>query len=321
MTAGWVKAFDDSFGPVTDLRAAYAAGFRVWCRYVGPGSDAKHWTAAQIAAWLACGPDTGVGFLAEGVGDEPLTDPAAGTTHAKSARLAMRALGIDPAKVLCSPAVDRNITKAQALGPVDRYMANWTAAYGGRPVAYVEVENGGRLVAAGVSAGTFVPAAYSWNESGELVTPANAPAHVVQTQEHNGVKAYGGTIDTGHIRLTAPHVYWNPKGVTTVARTLTDEDLQAIFEYIGTGSAKQPTNYKDGGKPISLAAALTSVMGHTLTAEQNAAAARLSDAQLAALAGEIAAKVTVPAAGTVDVDALAAAVVAELRAHPLAPVS
>lgn len=300
MTAGWVRAFDDSFDPVTDLRAAYAAGFRVWCRYVGPGSDAKHWTPAQIAAWLACGPDTGVGMLAEATGDEPLTDPASATTHARSAKAAIRALGIDPGQVLCSPAVDRNISRAQATGNVAAYMRNWTLAYGGRPVPYVEVENGGVLVQLGIAAGTFVPAAYSWNESGQLVTPDNAPAHVVQTQEHNGVKAYGGTIDTGHIRTTAPHVYWNPEGTTDMA--ITNADVHT-FVTAPALPADNPTQ--------SLGTAIS-------VARDRAASA---DAKLDALATAVAALQVVQVGTPIDLDALAAKVVEQLRAHPLAPLA
>jgi hypothetical protein len=140
--------------------------------------------------------------------------------------------------------VDRNVTKAQTLGTIATYMRNWMKGYGGKPVPYIEVENGGRLVELGVSAGTFVPAAYSWNESGKLITPENAPAHVVQTQEHNGVKKFQGTIDIGNTRVGAPHVWWDrpggkvPGGSTGSTGTVTSKEFDvADVKDVWTGAA------------------------------------------------------------------------------------
>jgi len=273
----WVRSWDDSFQPVpiSRLHEMYAAGYRVWCRYVGPGSTGKHWTKAQIEAWFACGPDTGVGMLAEGVGDEPLYNPLQGSVQGKAARASMLALGLNPDVTLCSPAVDRNVSKSQTLGAVADYMRGWITGYGAEPVPYIEVENGGRLVDAHLSAGTFVPAAYSWNESGKLVTPANAPAHVVQTQERNGVKLAGGALDIGHIRTDAPHVFWNPAGQHGSAQTtgddeVTPEDIDAVATATvkkllatGLGSSGVPTvgvalqsGYNDGVETLGLVKAL-----------------------------------------------------------------
>ena len=52
MTAGWVKSWDDSSRPVpiSRLPEMYAAGYRVWMRYLALGSEWKHWDAAQIRA-------------------------------------------------------------------------------------------------------------------------------------------------------------------------------------------------------------------------------------------------------------------------------
>jgi len=272
----WLPSLDDSFDPIDDYAAAYAAGIRVWYRYVGPGSAGKHWTKAEMAHWHAQGPDTFCGFLAEGVGDEPLTSPGVGDDQGRSARAAMDGLGV-PAHVLCSPAMDRNVTKAQTLGSIATYMRNWIRGFGGLPVPYIEVENGGRLVALGISAGTFVPAAYSWNESGELVTPANAPAHVVQTQERNAVKKFKGDVDLGNTRVGAPHVWWDRPGgkspvlgSTTGDDEVTPEDIDAVATATvkkllatGLGSSGVPTvgvalqsGYNDGVETLGVVKAL-----------------------------------------------------------------
>ena len=307
----WVRSWDDSFQPVpiSRLREMYAAGYRVWCRYVGPGSSGKHWTKAQIDAWFACGPDTGVGMLAEGVGDEPLYNPGVGDDHGRAARAAIKALGLDPDKVLCSPAVDRNVSKAQTLGAVADYMRGWITGYGSEPVPYIEVENGGRLVDAHLSAGTFVPAAYSWNESGKLVTPANAPAHVVQTQERNGVKLAGGVLDIGHIRTDAPHVYWNPASrsgsAPTTGEDMQDQDVIDIWNKPLLNAMPWDTAHK--GVKVS-ASYLLSTAGNQAHAAYLAAQSQMDPAGLAAALAPL-----LNAADPVTVDELKTAILGAFK--------
>lgn len=283
----WKPYWDDSFDPVeiSQLPAIYRAGNRVWARYVGPGSKGKHWTEAEIAAWKACGPDTGVAFLAEGVGDEAITDPGIGDDHGREAVAEMRALGV-PAGVLCSPAVDRNISLSQTKGPVETYFRNWTKGFGGKGVAYVEVENGGRMVADGVTAATFTPAAYSWNEKPVLITPDNAPSHVVMTQEHNGKKEYGGTIDTGHVRTDAPHVWWLHDNEEN--EVITDDDAVKI--------AAAVLNMKLGHSGPTVQIALQSGYNNTVA---------------------IRAAVDAPSVVTVDIDALSDQLAAKLNGTTL----
>lgn len=231
----WVPYWDDSFNPVpiSRLREMYRAGFRVWGRYVGMGSAAKHWTAAEIGAWFACGPDTGVAILAEADGTEPRDNPSVGDDHAREARNAARALGV-PDSTLISPAMDRDVTMADARGPVARYCQLWAAADSGRlPVMYIEPDAGGYLCDHGLSAGTFTPAAYLWDSGKTLITPANAPAHVVMTQEHNGRRMAGGVVDIGHCRTSAPHVWWNPRGPVGSAPVTGDDmtpEEMALFD-------------------------------------------------------------------------------------------
>lgn len=208
MTTGWIPVFDQSFQrvPVTRLREMYAAGYRVMAGYAGGGTSNKWLTPAEIKAWRALGPDTAVAALFEVFGTEPISNPTLGDDHARAARAAWRALGYPDACAI-SPAVDENVTVTQARAQLTTYFAHWTAADTCKPIAYVEMDAGAVLAAAGVTAGTFTPAAFSWDASGHLVTPANAPAHVMWTQEHNGQSLAGGNVDIGHIRLTAP-VWW-----------------------------------------------------------------------------------------------------------------
>jgi len=205
MTMAWVPIFDDSFQriPVKNYPAVYAAGYRVMAGYVAGGSNPKWVTKAEVAAWLACGSDTGFLPLFEGVGDEPATSPTSGTEHAKAARAGCRARGV-PDTAAVSPAMDRNVTLTQAKGPIATYMREWKAADTMPPLPYIELDAGAALHTAGLTVGTGTPAAYSWDPSDKLVTPDNAPAHVLWTQEHNGVALHGGSVDIGHIRDSAP---------------------------------------------------------------------------------------------------------------------
>jgi hypothetical protein len=208
VTTGWVRAFDDSFQrvPVKNYPAMYAAGFRVMAGYVAGGSSDKWITTSEIKAWFAQGDDTGLLPLFEAVGNEPVTSPGSGDDHARAARAGCRARDIPDTSVI-SPAMDRNVSMADARGPIKQYMQAWNSADTMPPLPYIELDAGAYLFAVGATSGTGTPAAYSWDPSNELVTPDNAPPHVMWTQEHNGVSDNGGNYDSGHARLTAP-IYW-----------------------------------------------------------------------------------------------------------------
>lgn len=204
----WVPYWDDSFDQAADLAAMYHDGFRVMAGYVAGGSSSKWSSAARIAKWLAQGPDTGFLPLFEAGGKEPVNSPSLGDNHAKAARAGARARGI-PDRTAISPAVDLNVTMAQERADLLPYFRAWCAADTCKPIAYVEEDAGDLLHQQGVSAGTFTPAARLWNDNPVLYTPINAPAHVLVTQEHNGKKLAGGTVDIGHIRTSAP-IWWRP---------------------------------------------------------------------------------------------------------------
>jgi hypothetical protein len=208
MVAGWVPVFDQSFTrvPVTRLHEMYEAGYRVMAGYRGGGTSDKWLTAKEIAAWFALGDDTGIAALFEIRGTEPIDNPASGISHALDARAAWRFMGY-PDDCSISPAVDRNVTVTEARVQLTRYFRNWTVTDTALPIPYVEMDAGIILVTEGISAGTFTPAAYSWDSSNKLVVPSNAPEHVVWTQEHNGRNLAGGNVDIGHIRTTA-NIQW-----------------------------------------------------------------------------------------------------------------
>jgi hypothetical protein len=205
---GWVGVFDQSFNriPVSRLHEAYEDGYRVMAGYAGGGSESKWLTEREIQTWLALGPDTAIAALFEIEGIEPINEPSSGKRHALAARAAWRNLGY-PDHCSISPAVDRNVTIAQARDQLVQYFSLWAVTDTAHAIPYVEMDAGAILYAKNISAGTMTPAAFSWDESDKLVTPANAPSHVIWTQEHNARKLYGGEIDTGHIRVSAP-VWW-----------------------------------------------------------------------------------------------------------------
>ena len=225
MTTGWVPIFDQSFRrvPISRLHEMYDDGFPVMAGYAGGGSSTKWLTAAEINAWFALGPDTGVLALFEGVGTEAINNPTLGDDNAKAARTAWRLRGY-PDDCAISPAVDRNISVAQAKAAITQYFTNWNKADTCKPIPYIEKDGGAILFAEKLTAGTGTPAAFSWDPSDTLVTPDNAPSHVVWTQEHNSKAMAGGIVDIGHIRLTAP-IQWKGK---PVARTLSDDDFAEI---------------------------------------------------------------------------------------------
>lgn len=212
MTAGWVKVFDQSRTrvPITRHKEMYDLGFRVMAGYAGGGSALKWTPTAEIASWLSQGPDTGFAALFEIFGTEPIDAPSSGLTHAQSARAAWRARGY-PDTCSIAAAVDENVTVPEAREQLTQYFTLWKTWDTALPIPYVEMDAGAILFAEGITAGTFTPAAYSWDPSGILVTPSNAPTHVIWTQEHNGQNLAGGNVDIGHIRTTAP-ILWATKG-------------------------------------------------------------------------------------------------------------
>jgi len=100
-----------------------------------------------------------------------------------------------------------------------------------------------------------------------------------------------------------------------VARTLTDDDLEAIFTYVGKGATVQPPNYSGAGQPIQLGKALSSIMNynyegcvHTREIKTDLAdgvPVNLTDAQAETLATLIAAKIVLPPADSLSDDDLA----------------
>lgn len=225
MATGWVRAFDQSYQriPIARLDEIWASGYRVMGGYAGGGSSQKWLTTKEINEWLSFGPDAGIAALFEVTGTEPIDHPAWGVVHAKAARTAWRARGYpDSCSIL--PAVDQNVTITQARTELAEYFELWAKTDTKMAIPYVEMDAGAFLFNSGITAGTFTPAAFSWEPSNTLVTPDNAPSHVVWTQEHNGQNLAGGNIDIGHIRLTAP-IQWRSKEMTTV----TDKDQEALI--------------------------------------------------------------------------------------------
>lgn len=302
MTARWVKSWDDSASPVpiSRLPEMYAAGYRVWMRYLALGSAGKHWTDAQIAAWFACGPDTGVVGLAEAFGTEPVTDPTIGASHAIAVRRAARALGW-PDHVSMVPAMDENVSSADWVGPIVTYCKAWDNADAALPVMYVEADAGAYLHGRGLTAGTFTPAAWGWESPARTkpFTPADAPAHVVMTQEHNGRDLAGGNVDIGNTRTDAPCVWWNPEGVSPMAMNWSDQVVES-------GDPNNP-EWSVSGTYKWMVSQLRTLVSRSGAAATQAGNLSLKLDQLAAKLDAVAGA----QAPAVDVNELARAIVAE----------
>lgn len=257
----WVPCWDESYSPVpvSQYPEAYRDGMRVMMRYVGAGGSGKQMTAAQKRAWLSQGPDTGICLLVEREGDEPLLSDAAtlGRQLSLAGRAGARALGYPDGCTLIH-AVDRNISLAQAAGTVEAYFAAAKAADTCLPGGYIERDGGELLLRAGVIGGYGTPAAYLWDPSGVLFTPANAPAGCWWTQEHNGVSRWGGDVDLGHIRTSAP-IMWRTTqlgdgeiDMTTV--DLTPAAITAVRDAIlAAGVWARPAAEQVDGPGLSLA--------------------------------------------------------------------
>jgi hypothetical protein len=219
----WLKIFDASGSWPTDPAACWADGFRVIAGYAGSQSW-KAFTPAMLAKWVTPEHPFAIAAMYEGTGREALgADSAAtGAQHARAARAAWRALGM-PDTAAIAYAVDTDVTMAQVRGPIAAYFRAVAAADTCRPLSYLENDGSEWLAAQGITAGGFIPAAYSWGSPATLATPTNAGPHAVWLQEHNGVALHGGDVDTGHIRDDAP-IWWN--GDTTMA--LTDDEVTRI---------------------------------------------------------------------------------------------
>lgn len=227
----WLTIFDTT-NPPNKPPASWAAvaGYRgssVW----------KTMSIAEVAIYHAAG--RGVAAMFEATGNEPVTNPSAGTAHARAARKAWGAAGY-PAHCSIAYAVDRNITMAQAKGPVARYFELVKAADTALPIAYIENDGGEWLAERGLIAGSFIPAAWSWGSPEQLATPVNPPKHALWLQEHNGVSVAGASSDIGHILSTAP--IWWPAATPTPSNPSGDEmtaaDLAKIQDMINTAVAK-----------------------------------------------------------------------------------
>lgn len=201
----WVPSWDDSFEQA-NLATMHKAGYKVLAGYVAGGTADKWSSATRIKQWLAFG-DTGFMPLFEAGGKEPVTNPSLGDDHAKAARAGARARGIADS-ISISPAVDLDITMAQAKGAVATYLRLWHSADTVPATPYVEGDAGLYLFSAGLTDGTFVPAAWGWNDPAKLYTSANAASHMIALQEHNSKNIGGGNVDVGEVRLGAKCVWW-----------------------------------------------------------------------------------------------------------------
>jgi len=313
MVAGWVGAFDQSFTrvPVSRLHEMYAAGYRVMAGYRGGGTSDKWLTANEISTWLALGSDTGIAALFEIKGSEPIDDPLSGVLHARIARASWREVGYPDHRSI-APAVDENVTVAEARTQLTQYFSSWFHTDTAPPIPYVEMDAGEILFLERLTAGTFTPAAYGWDASNRLVTPNNAPSHVVWTQEHNGRNLDGGNVDVGHIRTTA-NIQWKDMADMELTSRLPNgktvgDALVAVFSAATPASVWHTQQFTpkldDTGKPV------------VPTVYQESASARMDRLdKLAAYVNSPAFATDVAAAATdgATPDAIANAVVAKIR--------
>jgi hypothetical protein len=282
---GWVAAFDESFKrvPVSRMQDAYDAGQRVLGPYAGGGSAGKQVGRSEIDAWMSRR-GTGVAALFEIFGTEPIDNPSSGASHAKSARSAWRALGY-PDHAAIFVAVDENVTIAEARAQLTAYFRAWAGVDTVKPVPYVEADAGLILFDEGLTLGTFTPAAYAWNDPPVLYSPSNAPSHVLWTQEHNGQGLYGGDLDIGHIRSTAP-IWWADGRLGDVGVVSMDEQsiAAAVWAYKQPGGVAESLGgclsdlraASAGGSPTAILAAINAVaakVGVVLDDETSEAAA------------------------------------------------
>lgn len=226
MADDWVQVFDASGSWPHDPQAVWDAGFRVIAGYVNQGSW-KSFTPVLRDRWITAAHPFGFAPMYEAAGDEPSTNPTAGTAHGRAARAGMRVLfGAGSDHVAIAYAMDRDTTPGNTN--VRHYYSLVQIADTVAPIGYIESDAGLPLVTAGILAGVFEPAAYAWDNRTSVMTPATAPDHVLWTQEHNGVTVAGsGDVDTGHIRTAAP-ILWPATQGDDMA--LTDDDVTKIVQ-------------------------------------------------------------------------------------------
>lgn len=234
-TATWVPIMDVADGWPTDWAGCYADGFRVVAGYRGPLNSQQEWkrmTDARIAQVRAAG--MSIAGMFEGTGTEAVNDPSSGTSHAQHARADWRAGGYSDGDSIAY-AVDENVSMTQVKGPIAKYFEAVGKADTALPIAYIENDAAEWLTARGLIVGGFIPAAFSWNDPPELVTPANA-AKAAPTalwlQEHNGKKVRGGNVDIGHMRTDAP-IWWS--GDMAIEQADIDKIAEGVWsKMIGT---------------------------------------------------------------------------------------
>jgi hypothetical protein len=290
-----LKIFDASGEWPTDPAACWADGYRVIAGYAGSQSW-KTFTPAMLAKWVTPAHPFGIAAMYEGTGREPLEagSAAAGTQHARAARAAWRAIGM-PDTAAIAYAVDTDVNMAQVKGSIAAYFRAVAAADTTRPISYLENDGSEWLAMQGITAGGFIPAAYSWGDPPVLATPSNAPPHALWLQEHNGVPLHGGDVDTGHIRHDAP-IWWADGGTTMAGFDKTD--LNTLLKTAAFPYASPP-----GATPVVVPSVS---LGTTWLATRNntdklIASQAAQDKQLAALL----AAVTALAAGGTSVDTAA----------------
>jgi hypothetical protein len=209
-----VPYFDESFQPITDDATAYKAGYRVLSSYGGTNSP-KTLTRARAEAWFAQGPDTGIAALFEATAARALSaGRSGGAADAKASRAYWRSLGM-PDSCMITWAMDTNVSSSD-LPALREYATGWKSDTC-LSWAYIEPDVGEALYADGLIGGIFATAAYSWDPDGKA---GYDRPHVFWRQEHNGVNAYGGNIDIGHIQTSAP-IWWR----TSMPVTQADSDL------------------------------------------------------------------------------------------------
>jgi hypothetical protein len=268
----WLPYFDESFSPITDDKAAYAAGFRVLAGYAGGGSVGKWLTKARAAAWLAQGEEADIAALFEAEPGRALTaGRAGGRIDAQSADKAWTALGYSLDGII-SWAVDRDVTANQISGPVADYALGWHDVIGLRSYPYIENDGIDYLYGRGLTGGGFQPAAWAWGSPAKVDAWAT---HAGWHQEHNGINEFGGNIDIGHILDTLP--MWRndvalsdsdiAKVAAATAALLTKDMpyLQAVADKVQDRDNGLIVNVPDGpdypgNKTISLASALNTLL-------------------------------------------------------------
>ena len=216
-----IEGVDFSFGRPGGAALA-AAGKRFVLRYItGAG---KALTAAEITDYQAHGLD--IGLIFESTANRALAGYAAGVNDAKSARTAMKALGI-PVNVAIYFAVDFDVTLASQMAAIDDYLngahsvvGDWTGVY----AEYAVIEH---VHAANPKAWLYQT--YAW--SGGKVS---SHAHLLQYR--NGQTINGAAVDYDRA-LQANFGQW-PSGVPD-----TSTGGSSVAEFIAAGGLDLASDY------------------------------------------------------------------------------